>query len=553
MAAITAELALEVSKFQDALKKAQQSVNGFKTHAEKSGGGLGMKLFGSMGAGLMAIGTAAAGLIASVGGIAGAAAGLKNAFDLGAELKDSAAQIGSTAGQTLLLQQAFKNAGMEAEEVTKVIDKMQKNVAAGTKRGSEQEAIFTQLGINPTQLANMDPSTAFQKVGTAIASIRNPTQRVAAAMAVFGRTGAKALAMFSDGGGLNEARAMLGSQVDILDKSAEDFHQASIILGSAFRKLQGFFVGVGSRIVTSLQPFLEQFNKIDLAGIGQRFGDAMVRAFQIIKATIQELTAGDLFSLVGDSLAVGFKEAINVLWAGFWGFVRALGQFVQEFGKSLVTLVSIVTTSEFWAGMGHALMGIALAFDAAMMEVIAKVLTEVKKIPIVGKVVGDADKKAHEQARALDEAGKKERAQAGAQLAPAIAKAAERFAEAAHNIGDAFERGYKGADKVFDPSEERARIADAIKRINERAKKNQAEDEKNKKPEPPKQPIAPLTASNAVLPARWPRRSISSWAAAPMNCCSMRAASKPHRSNKSIRASTSWWTSKRPLHQQHLR
>ena len=41
MAAITAELQLEVSKFQQALRQAQTQLRGFKGAAEKEGRGLG--------------------------------------------------------------------------------------------------------------------------------------------------------------------------------------------------------------------------------------------------------------------------------------------------------------------------------------------------------------------------------------------------------------------------------------------------------------------------------------------------------------------------------
>ena len=486
MAAITAELALEVSKFQSALQRAQQSVRGFKANTEKTGAGLGATLLSGAGKALAGIGMAAtAGVAAAAAGLAGAAVGLKNAFDLGGALSDVSAQIGTGAGRVLVLQQAFKNAGMEAEDVGKVVGKMQKTIVAGLKGGSAQESMFKNMGLDPAQLASMDPSEAFEKVGVAIAAIENPTQRAAASMEVFGRTGGKLLTLFGDSGALADAKTMLGSQVEILDQSAGDFDKASDILGGAFRKIQGFFVGMGSRIVGALQPFLEEFNKIDLAGIGQRFGDAMVSAFQVIKATIQELTAGDLFSLVGDALVLAFKTAVNVLWAGFWGWVRAVGQYVQELGKSVVTIFSIVTTAEFWKGLGNALMGIALAFDAAMFEVIAKVLAEVKKIPVVGKVVGNADKSTRAAAEILGEQSRAYRDKAGVQLDPLIQKAAERFAQAAHNVGDAFKRGYEGADNVMDASAEQKRIADAVARISERAKLNQAQDEQNKKPAAP--------------------------------------------------------------------
>lgn len=476
MAAITAELALEVSKFQSALQRAQQSVRGFKTTTEKTGAGLGATLLSGAGTALAGIGMAATvGVAAAVAGLAGAAVGLKHAFDLGGTLSDVSAQIGTGAGRVLVLQQAFKNAGMEAEDVSKVVGKMQKTIVAGMKSGSTQESVFKNMGLDPSELANMDPSVAFEKVGAAIAAIENPTQRAAASMEVFGRTGGKLLTLFGDSGAISDARTMLGSQVEMLDQSAGDFDRASDIIGGAFTKLQGFFVGMGSHVVLALQPVLEEFNKVDLAGIGQRFGEAMMQGFQVVRATFQELSAGDALSLLGDGLVLAFKTAVNALWSGLWGSVQAFGQALQEHIKNVLTLFSIITTADFWAGMGHALLGIALTFDAAMKEILATVLAEVKKIPVVGKVVDSAPDKLRASAAVTRESGQAERAQAGVKLEPALQKLKNRFAEASQNVAEAFQRGAAGASRIMDDSAEKRRMADAAARINERAKVNQAE------------------------------------------------------------------------------
>jgi len=48
MAAITAELALEVSKFQGALQQAQASLQGFGARAQRHGDGLAKSMFGGL-------------------------------------------------------------------------------------------------------------------------------------------------------------------------------------------------------------------------------------------------------------------------------------------------------------------------------------------------------------------------------------------------------------------------------------------------------------------------------------------------------------------------
>ena len=49
MAAITAELALEVSKFQGSLRQAQDSLRSFRSRAQRQGSGLGTSMFAGVG------------------------------------------------------------------------------------------------------------------------------------------------------------------------------------------------------------------------------------------------------------------------------------------------------------------------------------------------------------------------------------------------------------------------------------------------------------------------------------------------------------------------
>ena len=67
MAAITAELALEVSKFQGSLRQAQDSLRGFRSRAQAQGAGLGTSLFAGMGKAAAGLGTVLAGAVAAAG------------------------------------------------------------------------------------------------------------------------------------------------------------------------------------------------------------------------------------------------------------------------------------------------------------------------------------------------------------------------------------------------------------------------------------------------------------------------------------------------------
>ena len=169
--------------------------------------------------------------------------------------------------------------------------------------------------------------------------------------------------------------------------------------------------------------------------------------------------------------------------------------------KTAVTLLSIVGTVDFWKGLGHALISTALAFTAMMIHGIAAILDEIKKIPGVGRVVGKANEKTRAYAESLDRKADEHADAAAGYLEKPVTEATNRFAEAGANIADAFKRGYNDSANIMDASGEKARISDAIARINERAKQNQAQDDQNKKPAtPPAQAIAPFEGQQRGTP-----------------------------------------------------
>lgn len=483
MAAITAELALEVGKFQASLKQAQGMLAGFKQHAQRQGEGLGGSLF----QGIAAVfgGEMLASLVKeSIGSafdlVKGAAEGLKGAFDLGGQLVDAAARLDTMPSKILVLQAAFKSAGMQAEDVTTGIAKMQKNLAEAALNGGDGAALLQGLQLDPKALTGMDSIDAFQKIGAQIAQIENPTLRAQAAMQIFGRSGAQMLALFRDPEAMKQAADMIGSQAQILDEHAADFDHISDVLGGAFHKLQGFFVGLGAALVDYLSPVADWFNQLDLAKYGRQLGDAIVGAFQWAKAiweTFDWSTAGTVL-LAGLSLA--FKTGVNVLWAGLWGTVRAFGQYLTEAFKTGVMIFGIVTTADFWKGVGNALIGIAVLFTAKMLDGIAEILRQAAKIPGLGKlkgaanyVQGEADYRKQYAQQAFDAAGKA--------LSDPIDQATVQLADSAAQIADAFKQGYNDTGNVFDTSKETDVLGGYLEKIRAQMEKNIASDEANKK------------------------------------------------------------------------
>jgi len=303
----------------------------------------------SIGAGLGSSFTSLIGPLAAIGAAVGAAFGakkfadgVKGALDLGGALSDVAAQTGIAAGKAYELQEQLQDNGVSAEEFSGIINKMQKTLAAPAGKQAIRD-----LGLSFAEISKMTPDAQFVAIGKAIGKISDPTKKTAAAMSVFGKSGAGLLASFADSA-FGNADATLSKQADILNRDAETFDAASDRLGKVTRPLKGFFLGVASTVATSLIPILDKIIATDLVGIGKIFGAGMVVAAAAFMGAFSDPATA--ISVITDGLIAGFLTAGNYL----------IGIF--EF------LAKLVSDKGFWDGLLNVFLGLEFIISGALMK-----------------------------------------------------------------------------------------------------------------------------------------------------------------------------------------
>jgi len=210
-----------------------------------------------------------------------AADGLMQAIQLGDDLVDLNAQTGVAVDKLMELQMAFELNGMKAEQVQPVLAKMQKLIAEAGSGSAEAAAKFAAMGISIDEIQGLTADEQLMRIGEAISRIQNPAQRAAAAMEIFGKSGAKLLSVFA-AGGMEEVRKLLGKQSALLVQNAGVFGKASDLLGLAGNRLRGFFVGVASEIVPQLMTVIQKSASLDFSKAGQIFGQRMAVALEIV-------------------------------------------------------------------------------------------------------------------------------------------------------------------------------------------------------------------------------------------------------------------------------
>ena len=400
----------------------------------------------------------------------------RQALDVGGELNDLSANTGVAVGDLVVLQQEFANAGKTAEDIGPVFGKMAKTLNSDSAADT-----VAKLGIKLEELKKKTPAEQFRTLGTAINSVRDPSQRAAISMELFGRSGAELLSLFSSDG-FGDAANQVGSQAQLLARDAALFDDVSDKLALTGTKVRGFWVGLADKVAPVLKPLLDRFANLDLASWGQQAGEAV--AF-----IVQAFADGKVGDILFTSAKIAFANAVNFLAGALMAVAQALWQALVESIKNAITLFQIVTTADFWIGMGKAIMGIAQGFIAFLLDGIAKLLDYLSGIPLIGEKIGQGAKEMQGWADTVRKSGQDNRDAGGDLLTPAFDKAATRMRDAFDNIGTALSEGFDKGNSLIDTSDWEQHLGDAVGSVMDRV---QSVSEQSRKAVEPAKPAGPM-------------------------------------------------------------
>jgi hypothetical protein len=277
-------------------------------------------------------------VVGAVGSISAVMAGMKGALDLGGELTDLSNRTGVAVESLYGLRQGFKDAGVDAEKLGPAVNKMQKALSSAVGGGKEAD-VLKSMGLDPQSLASMDSGQAFAQIGNAIAQLPNSTERAAASMALFGKSGGELLQVFMDpafknAGNISETAKLLGQNAGIFDKASDS-------LGRVGPKLQGLFVGVASGMTGLLDSLANGIDRVDLTTLGKNLGivagnfstnwkAAAKNALDDISKLIGFALSGDALKLFGIELVIQGSKLKDALFSAFREPLNYFAAFIEK-------------------------------------------------------------------------------------------------------------------------------------------------------------------------------------------------------------------------------
>lgn len=299
------------------------------------------------------IATKMAGLLGVSLSIAGAFRGMNSAIAKGGALYDLSQQTNVAVKDLVILQQAFENAGASAGMVPRTIMQMQKALA-----NSKMSETWKKIGLDIKGTGEAGPAQQFEMIGKALNNIKDPAERTAVAMKVFGRGGYMLKGLFADPNAMRDATTGLGSMPYVMARSAEMFDKFGDAMSMAKAKMTGFWAG----ILLGMKPALDAATKFmasfDFAKAGVKIG-AFIRVLQLA------FTEGKLGDLVFLGLQIGFIKALNIMING----VVFLGKTIKDV---LIASFNILTNLDFWSGIADIALGALSAIGSGLIEIFNK-------------------------------------------------------------------------------------------------------------------------------------------------------------------------------------
>jgi len=269
LTASTKGLSAGISKAQGMLKglskDAQRMRANFNTAFNKIGTGASRAFMG--------LSTAAAAAGASIAYLT------KNSIDAVGDTNDFAKSLGLTYNELRKIQFAAGQAGVDSEALNASFAKMSDTL--GSAMGGNASAIkaFENIGLSVEKLQRMSPGQQFEAIANAINRIQDPSQKMAAARDIFGKSGGALISLFDGAGAaIREAGTTLDtfgislSQLDVtkIDNAGDSMGEMSLLLE-----------GIGNQLAANVAPYISQIADDTLSwlesmgGVGPAM-DAMV-------------------------------------------------------------------------------------------------------------------------------------------------------------------------------------------------------------------------------------------------------------------------------------
>ncbi len=316
----------------------------------------------------------------------GAAEAFASVVAKGGKLSDLAAAFqGLPIDKLVILQRAFANAGMSADDAAPMFGKLAKNILELSADAGEV-AWFEQFGVSLEKLKNQTPDEQFRALAEVFSQLPDEAAKNDLAIRMFGKSFVDVkplLANFTQE--YQEAKEQLGSAPELYAKNAKHLDTIGDSFAGIGEKGEEFLLGLTDGILPSLADLAEKIARLDFAGLGKGISDAVAefwsgvtsaenfgRAVDGLSVAFDRVAGGDVvggLALAFASAQLALFQVINDSYAFFSATVTTAAEFLRSvfspegatvhFLRSVIQGIGALMESVFAGAVGSVLQSLS--------------------------------------------------------------------------------------------------------------------------------------------------------------------------------------------------
>lgn len=307
-------------------------------------------------------------------------------------------QLGISFQFVQVLEEAGRRADVSVQQLSGSFARLQNTLAGADEESKKATEALQRLGISVSDFQGLSQQGQIELIGRQLASIEDPAQRSAAAIALFGRSGVQLLPFFNELGGAADDLERFGGALTDEDR------QRFFTLGAAFDAIgvslrtlgqelalpfAGLLEGITNAIAdaigavtNAIRPILDSIAPA-LDAVGQTFtawGQAIFGATTQATESLEGI--GSVFSRIFDVLSGivnGVGPGISAYFEALTNTVSQLATvFFDSFNAVFDAISSLTSSVAGLLGFGDSLTGVGEAIGAAfgvVYNVLAQVVT----------------------------------------------------------------------------------------------------------------------------------------------------------------------------------
>lgn len=278
-------------------------------------------------------------------GIVAAVTAPFRAFASAASELDEASKASSRLGMSMTtfqnLSQVADEAGVSVQQMSALFTRLGIQTTALGRGSKSAVDAFGRLGLTFAQLQGLSPQRQFELISQRIMALPTAAERTAAAVAIFGKSGATAMGLIgaASKGAFSEVETLRNALgVNLTDQQAagieimnDSISRMSLVFGGFINQ----FVAELAPAITTVSRLFVQFFAESTSGfnIAQMLAAGLVQSLRMVVGAVTLLTGiFQLFQALGSQIGQMFSNVFSIILSGVMRVMRSMAQLAEAAG-----------------------------------------------------------------------------------------------------------------------------------------------------------------------------------------------------------------------------